>query len=88
MVNVIFNEYSDSDTFQFYRIGLPGIPLADIQILVRIDTYVMTVFENRLVLYHQLKFSIPVFGFGASRIGDDFIVSVKDGHKTGIGSLI
>ncbi|SMO48651.1 hypothetical protein SAMN06265218_103243 [Fodinibius sediminis] len=54
---------------QFDGIGIAGIPLADIHILLIINTNVMAVFKNRFLLNHQLQLALLIFRGSPSRVG-------------------
>jgi hypothetical protein len=58
------------------------IPLADIEVLVAIDTYVVAMFENIFFLDHQLKVPVAVFRLGATWIGDYAVIAVEDRHES------
>ena len=57
---------------QLYGIRLFGVPLAYIDILVVINTYIMAVHQYTIyglfVLKHELQLPVSVFGFGTTRI--------------------
>ena len=74
--------------FQFYRIGFLRIPLANVYVLVVVYTNVMAVHENWFFLNHELQLSIAVFGLSSARIGNNFIIFVKNRHETGIIRLV
>ena len=68
--------------FQQNRIGIPGIPLCNNKILVRINTDIMAMLENGLVLDHGKQLSLLVSWLSAAWVGHHFVVTVKNGNKT------
>jgi hypothetical protein len=59
--------------------------LADIQVFVTVDTYIVAMLEDGLVLDHELKFTSLVHRFCPARIGDYFVLSIQNGYKPGVG---
>src|SRR5882757_5624992 len=62
-----------------------GVPLTDIQILIVIHTYVMSMLKDRVCNAEGgLEGTILIYRCGSPGTRDDFIVFVQDGDKTGI----
>jgi len=64
------------------RVGIAGVPLGNVKVLVWINTNIMTMLENRLVLYHGKQLSLLVGWPGAAGVGHHFVVAIQDGNKT------
>ena len=62
--------------FQQNRIGIACIPLRNQKVLVWINTDIMTMLENGLVLHHGKQLSLLVGWLCAAGIGHHFVVAV------------
>ena len=94
-LNLTFYFFPDSsnsklslDSFQFDRISLIRIPLADIEILVAVYADVVAVFEDGLFLEHELQYAFLVFRCSTSGVGYHLVFLVQDGDEAGIGCKV
>ena len=70
-----------SDPHQARRVYFPGVPLANINILIPVDTHVMAMLKNGFVLRHHLELAVGVNRFFATGIGHHFIVFVQNSYE-------
>ena len=79
---VMINWFASLYPLQKDRIGIPGIPLGNEEVLVWIYTNIMAMLENGFVLDHGKQFTLLISWPGSAGIGHHFVVAVKNGHET------
>lgn len=66
---------------QFVGIHVPAVPLADVEITLRVHAHVVAVVEDWLVLQEHLEAAVFILGCASAGIRDHLACRVEDGHK-------